>query len=300
MMKFEFVLILTFVSQLALAQDYFEVFSFNQKHYPAADFPNTTSQSINNDFNIDFTYPILTKEGDVYLFGLFAEQFNTKLTPSSKTKNIFTLGLKIGSNVIFNDKWSASFIGLPKISSDLYDVNKKDLQTGFVVITKITKSDALNYKFGIYYNDDLFGTNIVPLIGMYKKSVNGKFTINITIPVSVDLNYQLNNTLFTGSRFNATVKSYKIGQDEILGKWTYLHKNNNEVKLYLQKRIGKSLITELHIGYTIARDYELYELGDELDLDLTLFKLNDDRQQLNESFGDGFVQEFKLIYKVDL
>ncbi|NNC85858.1 MAG: hypothetical protein HKN75_07220 [Bacteroidia bacterium] len=299
-MKFKLVLILTFVSANTFAQDYFEVFSFGQKHFPATEFPKFPSESVNNDFYLNATLPIQTENGDAYLFGLFLEQFNTILTPYAESKNIFTIGLKFGSNINFNDKWSATFLGLPKLSSDLYDVFEEDFQMGFVVLTKLKKTDALNYKFGVYYNDDLFGTKIVPLIGLYRKSENGKITINASIPVSADLNYQLGKNIFAGTRFNATAKSYKIGKRPYLGRNTYLHKNNNEVKLYLQGRIGKNIIAEIHGGYTIGRDYELYALDDEMDVDFTLFKLGDDRQKLNRSFGDGFVQEFKLIYKVDL
>lgn len=299
-MKLKILILLTFFVQIANAQDYFEVFSFSQKYFPSANFPGTDKTSTNNDFNLDATFAFKSKNKETYLLGIFLESFNTKITPKDIDRNIFTLGLKIGINTEINEKWNVSIIGLPKLASDLYDVSWDDYQYGMVALAKIKKSNGLNYRFGIYYNDDLFGTNIVPLLGIYRKSESTKFSVNATLPIHADLNYQLGKSIYVGARFNATVKSYKIGKDVFDGRMVYLHKNNNEVKLYIQSRIGSNFIIELHGGYTIAREYELYYLGDKMDADLTLLKIGDNRNQLNKTFEDGFVQEFKLIYKVDL
>src|SRR5438105_683155 len=78
-------------------------------------------------------------------------------------------------------------------------IGNKDLQMGGIAIMKFKKNDNLNYKFGLYYNSELFGPFFVPMIGIYYLSPNKKLETNIMLPLQADVNYKLNSFINVGA-----------------------------------------------------------------------------------------------------
>lgn len=287
----------TFISFSAgYAQDYVDLakFSFGvtpeNKYVDDSLNQNLKTQLI--DFGTDLTAPIVLKNENVIVTGIVYEQ--TNLFTNNTNNLIYTINPKLGYKIKHSEKFSSTFMVLPKLSSDLKNLNSNHVQVGGLALFESVKNDNLKYKFGAYYNQELFGSFFVPLFGFYYKSKNEKFEANFTLPVYASLNYKLNDWLNSGISFSSFIKSYYLGEVEN----HYLVKSSNEIYALLQLNLkSTSLIIEPQVGYSIGRSYRLYESSDKVDFGFSAFKFGDDRKQLNQDFENSLIFKVRLLYR---
>lgn len=281
--------LLTFNS---FSQNYVDVARFHYADTPQNDFDSIGGTTNVKDFGLDVTLPIVINESNTFLTGFNIDQITTKLHPTSNTVTISTVNLKIGYNKKHSDKWSGTYMFLPKISSDFKKITSKDYQFGGLVLMKYNKKANLKYNIGLYYNSELFGPFLVPLLGLYYKSDNDKFEANLTLPIWADINYKLNNFMKVGANFSAFVRSYHLGENN-----AYVVKKSNDLFGYLQFNLTKSLLLQTKTGYTIGRSFKVYNDDDKADLGVSAFRFGDDRTELNPTFKDGLIFKARLIYR---
>ena len=200
-------------------------------------------------------------------------------------------------NIEHNDKWTGTYLFLPKLSSDLKKISRNDFQFGGLVLIDYKKSAKLKYRFGLYYNSELFGPYFVPLIGLYYKSSNDKLEINATLPVWADVNYRFAPWFRVGSNFSGLTRTYNINEPQFSENGEYLVKQSNELFLYGQFELFKSIIIQTKIGYSLGRRYGIYDTKDKVGFGVLLFRIDDDRDQLNSDFSDGMIFRVRLIYR---
>jgi hypothetical protein len=281
---------------LSFSQNYVDLakFSFsatpeNQLKDDSLNF-NTPTQLI--DFGLDLTAPIVLKNKNVFITGIVYEQTNLKTANTNSL--IYTINPKFGYKTIHSESFSSTLMLLPKLSSDLKNINGKHFQIGGLALFEKVKNKNFKYKFGAYYNQELFGPFAVPLFGFYYKSENQKFEANFTLPVYASLNYQLNSWLNSGVSFSSFVRSFYIGDV----KNQYLVKTSNEVFALLQFHSKPTHLTlEPQVGYSIGRSYRAYDSSDKVDFGFSAFKFGDDRKQLNQDFNDGLIFKVRLLYR---
>jgi len=284
--------ILFLASCISFAQDYVDLARFHYSTTPANNFDSIPGNTTVEDFGLDVTLPIVINEQNTFLTGFNIDQLTTKLHPNFNPITVSTVNLKIGYNKKHSEKWSGTYMFLPKISSDFKKLSNKDYQFGGLALMKYNKKENLKYTFGAYYNGELFGPFIVPLLGLYYKSPNEKFEANLTLPIWADINYKLNNFMNVGANFSAFVRSYHLGESN-----AYEVKKSNDVFGYLQFNLTKSILLQTKTGYTIGRSFKVYQNGDETDLGLSAFRFGDERTVLNPTFKDGLVFKVRLIYR---
>tara|TARA_B100000809_G_scaffold255560_1_gene294287 strand:- start:1080 stop:1976 length:897 start_codon:yes stop_codon:yes gene_type:complete len=279
-------------SFVSFGQGYVDLARFHYSTTPQNEFDSIGGNTTVEDFGLDVTLPIQLNESNVFLTGFNIDQITTKLHPDLNPTTISTVNLKLGYNKKHSDKWSATYMLLPKISSDFKNITSKDYQFGALALMKYNKKANLKYNIGVYYNGELFGPFIVPLLGLYYKSENGKFEANLTLPIWADVNYKLNKIVKVGANFSAFVRSYHLGENN-----AYVVKKSNDVFAYLQFNLTKSILLQTKIGYTIGRSYKVYNDNDAADLAVSAFRFGDDRTVLNPTFKDGLVFKMRLIYR---
>ncbi len=287
-----------FTSLLSHGQDYVDLLRFRYDNTPLNQFDSSTASTRVEEFVLDATLPIVLKSGNAIITGFDLQSTSTKVNPTIPSlTSVYTILIKLGMNFNFNDKWSGSFLFLPKLSSDLKEISSRDFQYGAYVLMKYAKSENLKYQFGMYYNSELFGPFFVPLIGLYYLSPSEKLEISATLPVWADINYRFNNWLRAGFSFSAFVRSYNINEPQFTENGEYLVKSSNEPMLYLQFEPTKSIILQGKIGYSIGRQYRIYDESDKITFGLSAFRFGDDREQLNSDFGDGLLFEARILYR---
>jgi hypothetical protein len=297
-MKHFILLLISGLSLVASAQDYVDIAKLHYANTPVNQFDTLTNGSRVQEIGLDVTVPLVLKNGNAIVTGLYTENISAKVTPDqSNLTSVSTIMLKMGMNFKYGDKWEGTYIFLPKISSDFKAIGAKDFQYGAYALFKYKKQKNLNYKFGLYYNSELFGPFFVPIIGGYFKSKNEKFETNIALPIAADANYALTEKIKVGANFSAFVRTYHLNEPYEGNPDNYLAKTTNEIFSYLQFHIKKSIVLQTKVGYSIARNYRVYDIEDQITWGMSAFKFGDDREQLNADFSDGLIFRVKLIYR---
>lgn len=283
------------------SQDYVDLGKFHYANTPVNQFDSATKDTRIREYGLDATLPIKLKSGNAVVTGIYFEQISTNVSPdNSNLTNVFTINPKLGMSINHNDKWTGTYMLLPKLSSDMKGFSSKDFQLGAVVLMKYHKSENTKYKFGMYYNSELFGPFFVPILGLYHQSTNKKWEINASLPISADVNRAWNEKWRTGMNFFAFVRSFHLHEPYQGNPNNYLVKTTNEVFAYMQYHATKSLIIQGKVGYSIGRNYRIYDVQDQITWGLSAAKFGDDRKQLNTDFADGMIFRLKLIYRYHL
>lgn len=249
------------------------------------------------EVGLDLTIPFVINSSDALLTGLFYERIETRLFEKDPETTVSVIGVRAGLSKKHSDKWSGTYLLIPKLASDFDHIGSKDFQLGFIALMKYSKSLNKNYKVGIYYNSELFGPFIVPLFGLYYLSKNEKFETNLTLPFLADLNYKLHRRLNVGLNFNGQVRSYHLTEVSATNQPGYLVKATNELFSYLKFNLTESLSVQTRLGYSVGRSYRVYDENDKISFGTLLIKVGDDRQQLNTDFADGFIYQATIVYR---
>ncbi|MCB0482328.1 MAG: hypothetical protein KDC83_12935 [Flavobacteriales bacterium] len=250
------------------------------------------------EFSADATLPIPLRNGHALITGLYLEQLSVKSSPQNfNVRQVLGTQLKLGANINHGKRLSATYMFLPKISSDFVELGPNDFQFGGLVLYKLKKKENLNYQWGLYYNSELFGPFFVPLLGFHYLSKNEKFEMNFTLPVWADMNYKFNSFFSTGLTFSAFVRTYYLSPQSTLGRDEYLVKSSNEIYGYGQFSLSKSWLLQTKVGYSIGRRFSAYDINDKVVWGFSAFRFGDDRKELNPSFSDGILLQARLIYR---
>jgi Domain of unknown function (DUF6268) len=261
-------------------------------------FDSSTSKGKINEMVADITIPFKLKPKLALLTGINFEHFRTKLFSSDDPKNFSSVTLKSGFNIQFSEKWSGTLLLLPKIASDFVTIRKNDFQIGGIGFMKLKRHENLNYRFGAYFNSELFGPFFVPLLGMYYLSSNKKFETNIMIPLQLDLNYKLISFMNVGLNFNGQTRSYHLTDVHSDIHSTYLVRATNEFYVYLKFKITKNLSIQSKLGQSVGRSFRVFKENDKVNFGLPALFVNDHRTQLNTDFSNGKIFQLALLYRI--
>jgi hypothetical protein len=111
------------------------------------------------------------------------------------------------------NKWSGTYVALPKLASDFSNLGANDFQIGGLALLEKKYSSRKVLKFGAYVSSENFGTTVTPIIGLWYKSKNGKFYVNATLPIRADVNYSLTDAFSLGANLLSSVKSYNLSNE---------------------------------------------------------------------------------------
>ncbi|MBL7875339.1 MAG: hypothetical protein JNL53_06720 [Cyclobacteriaceae bacterium] len=288
---------LTFCVNLAWAQEYVDVLKLNYNNTVRNTFADSEVASRIMEVDLETTIPIVLNSRTNFITGFIFERIETQLFEDGVTENFGSFNLKIGINKIHSEKWSGTYIIVPKIASDLNQISHKDFQLGGYALLKYKKSSNTSYKVGVYSNSELFGPWVVPLFGIYYLSPSKRFEANVTVPVLADFNYSLHPKFIVGFNYAGMVRTYHLTGITSTGKDGYVERATNEVAGYLKLNLTKRLGLLSKFGHSIGRHYRVYDEDDKITIGFPLVNVGDDRQQLNTDIRDGWVYQFVLLYR---
>jgi len=283
----------------AKAQNYFDMGSISYANSPSNKFENSSEETGVEELELKLNFPVVIDEKNVLLTGLYANRIQVKLDPDiSGDTSLNSIGLVLGINHTYSEKWSATYLVLPKISSDLNELSGKDFQLGLLSLFNYTKRSDLKYKIGLYANTERYSLSFLPLFGLYYQSPDKKFEANFTLPISADVNYQLFEKTKVGLSFDGLGSSYNMNKRLYIDKDTYAVKSSNELFAYLMFQLGNSFYVKPKLGYSIFRTYKVFENNDKVDFSVGPFYVGDNRNQLNTNFEDGAIFKVEMVYRV--
>ncbi len=297
MNKYTAILLTLFLSYNAPAQRYVDIARMYYFISAENNFESSDSSTRIKEFGVDLTLPVVINSSDALLTGLIYERNQTKLFESEPEETFSVIGLRAGLSRKHSERWSGTYMLIPKLASDFKDVSSKDFQIGAIILVKYNKRENLNYKLGVYYNSELFGPFIVPLFGLYSLSKDKRFEANLTLPFQVDANYKMHERLNIGINFNGQVRSYRLSEIPESTNGGYVVKASNDIFSYLKLNLSKSLSIQARVGYSLGRSYRVYDESDKITFGSILIRVGDGRDQLNTDFSNGFVYQVSALYR---
>ena len=297
MKKFNLMLLFALFTLSASAQDYVDIFKLSVNNATLGNIDNNYETGVNN-LNMEVYYPKKLSEKAVLLTGFTVENTKLNLRPnvdrSSLTMTRFNLGMKYQHS----EKWSGTYVFLPKIASDFENIGSNDFQFGGLAVLDYQYSATSKVKFGVYASSENHGSTITPLIGIWHRSKDSKFYINATLPIRMDANYALSKKFSVGSDLLTSIKSYNLSQ---VNSDNYVQEESIRFALYAALGLmDNSIIVRGKVGFDTT-DYGVFNSNQKVGAQVLTFPLNTDkRTRLNSEFDSSLYVGFDAIYRFDL
>lgn len=279
------------------AQDFVDIVRVSTNFATMGNVDNDVKSFVNNQ-NIEFYYPKRLNKKLVVLAGFTFENTTVNLFDGNSAGNLFMARLNLGIKHQHSERWAGTYVFLPKIASNFQGIGSQDFQFGGLAVIDYKISDNWKLKFGVYTSSENHGSTITPLLGVWHRSKNGKFYINATLPIRMDINYNFVKGFSMGADLLTSVKSYDLSKNA-----TALYVQEESIRAALYASYGfldKSLILRARAGLDFT-DYGLYNSNDKIGAQLLIFPLSgDNRNRLNPEYMTAFYFGIDLIYRFDL
>lgn len=246
---------------------------------------------------LDVNIPVPISKSQVFVTGFTFSRNALDLFPNSFSTSLYSSMLKVGLSSTWNEKWSSTIVALPKMASDFRDITSNDLYIGGFALVKMKKRDNLIYRFGAYGSTEAFGFFCTPIVGWYYMSPSQGFEMDVSLPISADINYDLGKVTI-GMDYFGIGRSFNVRAEN--DPEVYVDLSSLDFAAYAQVGFMKNtVLARAKLGYSSSK-YEVYERGDTIDLGLSAFSFGDDRTQLNPNLQGGIFLKFELLYRFHL
>lgn len=296
MKKIKLFLLFALFTVAANAQDYVDIFKLSLNNTTLGNLDNDYETSVNN-LNMEVYYPKKLSDKAVLLTGFTVENTRLNLFQGAERTSLTMTRLNIGMKYQHSEKWSGTYVLLPKLASDFENINSNAFQFGGLAVLDYQYNETSKVKFGLYASSENHGSTITPLIGLWHRSKDSKFYINATLPIRMDANYSLSDKFSVGADLLTSIKSYDLG----LNSDVYTQEESIRFALYAALGLmDNSIILRGKVGLDTT-DYGLYSSNEKVGAQVLTFPLSTDkRNRLNSEFDSSLYVGFDAIYRFDL
>ena len=294
-------ILLLFITTLSFAQDRFDIF------YVAGNYNFMQTTEINDETNYEsavmsnLSVPIVFKDSSVWYTSVDYQYFSMNneylLTDPSPVEafNLHGIILRTGYIHRFNSKQSLQILFAPRIMSDFNASFSNSLQLGGILMYEKIKNDDLTWRIGVLYNQEFFGTYIVPVVYL-DWNMTHKIKVKGLLPVYAKIFMQPSENVSYGLHFIGLTTTYRINEPDY--KNYYVDRRSIDLSLFTNINLFDNVFFEARAGYSLSRDYGLFAENDKIDLGLPLVNIGDDRTRANNEFeGSPFIH-LRLIYSL--
>ncbi len=277
-----------------LSQNYVDIVKLSYAYSFSSKFENTTESTRANTIEAGLVFPKVINEKYTFISGFNLDFNNLMLNPNSESINLYSTTLRLGIASTYSEKWSSTFIFMPKVASDYSSLSFNDFYFGGFAILKQKKTENLFYRYGFYASSEAFGVTSTPILGFYYVSPNNKFEADISLPVAANISYNYGKVSL-GFDYFGIERSYNLGTLNNLK--TYVEQNRWEFASYLQlNKLAKNVLIRWKLGYA-HNEHKVFEQGDKVDFKLIAFAFGDNRTRLNPKMQGTLFVKMEFIYR---
>jgi hypothetical protein len=288
-----------FLSISSFAQDRFDLFYLGGNY----NFMNTsdTDNSKNYEAAImsNLSIPIVLKDSSIWYTSIdyqyFAVNNEFSSTMPMEKFNLHGFILRTGYIYKFNSKQSLQVLFAPRFMGDFNASFSKSVQLGGILMYEKVKNDDFTWRIGVLYNQEFFGTYIVPVLYL-DWDLTSKFKIKGLLPVYAKAYIQANEKVAAGLHFIGLTTSYRINEQNYEN--FYVDRRSIDVSAFTNIHLFDNVFFEGRVGYSLSRDYGLFAEDDKIDLGLPLVNIGDDRTRVNEEFDGSPFVHLRLTYSI--
>lgn len=297
MKQIKLLMLFALFTTVANAQDYVDIFKLSINNATFGNLDNNYETSVNN-LNMEVYYPKKLSDKAILLTGFTVENTRLNLGQSFDRSSLTMTRLNLGMKYQHSEKWSGTYLFLPKIASDFENIGSNDFQFGGLAVLDYQYNETSKIKFGLYASSENHGSTITPLIGIWHRSKNNKFYINATLPIRMDANYALSKKFSVGTDLLTSIKSYNLSEAN-----SDFYTQEESIRFAMYAALGlmeNSIILRGKVGFDTT-DYGVYNSNEKVGTQVLTFPLSTDkRNRLNSEFDSSLYIGFDAIYRFDL
>ncbi|NER11327.1 hypothetical protein SAMN06265375_103317 [Muriicola jejuensis] len=280
----------------ASAQEYLDLASFSYTTSFNSNVLDEDRDTSIQEWSLNVDLPLVLDEETALIFGLGSNKIDVELIPSPQpATELYSINLRLGINRVFSEKWTGTFLLIPKVASDFTSGFRKGNQIGAVALLSFKKHERLKYSYGFYVNKEEFGLLLVPILGVYYKSPNNRFEADVFAPARIDLNFGLGQRTSAGLRFDGLGSSFSIQNPGFQDH--YVTRVSNDLYTYAQLAVTRNILLRAKLGYAFFRNFKVYENDDKIGLSLVGIFFGDNREILNQDIRDSFQFKMEMVYR---
>jgi hypothetical protein len=283
---------------LSNSQEYVDILDVSYSKSDQTAFDNSSDKTVISIFDSKILTPIVLNKETAIITGFDFSIKDLQLDVNTAYSKLYYTRIKLGVNSQHSERWSGIYVLLPIISSDYKKLSLDDVYMGALAVLTYKKHARLNYKFGVYTGNEAFGFYVTPLVGLYYLSPNSNFEFSGLLPGLFDLNYRLSPKTKVGIDYKGSSEGFKIHDAQFPN--SYVENNTLEFASYLQNNaLIENILFRLKVGFT-TNTYEVYAIGDKIDLSITPLKFGDNRTVLNSVMEYSPMIKLQAIYRFSL
>ena len=303
MRYFTFLLLVIFISDSAQSQETLDVFTLSGRYgFPQS--YDSIYKSKANEYGAmaALVAPIKMNEKSIWYNSLnyfFFHVGNDEDTPPEIMNPIDLHGiiLRTGLYQKFSKDRAIQIFLAPRFMSDFKNVNSDHFQMGALFLYEKKFREGLKMGFGVMYNQEFFGPNLVPLVNL-DWQISDRWSIAGLFPIYGKVKYKVNGRFSTGWSHFGLITTYRLGDPAYEGD--YMERKSIDETLFARYQLYGNIFLEGRFGYALGRSYAQYEADQKVDFTLPLVGFGDNRIQKNISFHDGFIASVRFIYNVPI
>jgi Domain of unknown function (DUF6268) len=301
MKKFIITGLLIALTVSGFAQNRFDLFYVAGNY----NFMNTTPVNADNNYETviqsNLSIPIVFKDSSVWFTSIDYSHFSmnnefmvTDINPIEKF-NLNGFLIRTGYVHKFNSKQSLQILFIPRYMGDFNASFSKSIQFGGLAMYEKVKSENYTWRVGVLYNQEFFGTYIVPVFYL-DWNITSKIKIKGLLPVYAKIYVQPSEKLSYGLHFIGLTTSYRINEPDFENY--YVDRRSINLSAFANVNLFDNIFLETRAGYSLSKDYGLFAENDKIDLGLPLVNIGDDRTRANNEYSGSPFIHLRLIYSI--
>lgn len=263
-----------------------------------------TGETTERGAMVNLVVPIVLNEKQIWYNSINYMQWNVKNNidvPDNIASPIKVYGLILRTGLIqkLSNGNSIQAVFIPRLMTDFKDIDNKHFQFGGTFLYEKVHHERLKIGYGVLYNQEAFGPNIVPLMNLDWK-MSERWSISGLLPIYSKVKYKVNEMLDVGINHFGLLTSYRLGEEAYQND--YIERRTIDLGFFVSYNIAGGIHLEGRYGYSLGRSYAQYNQDDKIDLALPLTTIGDNRIQLNKNsnFRNGTYAQLRLVYAIKL
>ncbi len=241
---------------LSNAQPYFDVVSVQTSS--ANQFPFNDDEKVSlkqNWIGFNFNYAKKLNSNNIFVATAGFEQFLFSNNDSLRTQSFNSFYLPLTIRHTWKDTtWTTSFSYIPKLHSYTpISINENTMQQGGAIVVSHAINNHFKYSIGFYFNQEFFGNNLLPLLGMEWKA-SPRLNLFGLLPNKFIVDYRVNRVFHTGFAFKGITTSFRFKPSSYAD---YYRMDEGQLKLFTDFYITKTLVFNFEGGVIVNRRYDV-------------------------------------------
>lgn len=295
-MKRILLVIAFFAVYTSIAQDYVDVVKVYNHRANLGNVEDDRDTWVSN-LNAELYLPVPISSKVIGIVGATYENTRLDLDFGGDRSNLIMTRLNAGIKYNHGNRWTGTYVFLPKLAGDFEGLHSEDFQVGGLALLEKRYSSRFGLKYGVYASSEVHGSTITPLVGIWYKSRNRKFYINGVLPIRAEAKYEFTDSFGVGMHLLTSIKSYNLGEFD---SQLYVQEESIRAGLFLAYTTPADIVIRAKVGFDTT-DYGLYNAGDTIGPQILTWQPNgDDRNRLNAEFDSNLFYGLDIIFRTNL